>query len=296
MRAADEIIDIVREAGTWEENVVFSGNFNELLKKDNTLTANYLNKTLEIPVPEKRRKWKNKIVVEGAKENNLKNITTAFPLGVITAVTGVSGSGKSTLIKNCLLPQLNRYLNGYSDKNTKIQGISGDINLINAVEYVNQNPIGKSSRSNPVTYIKAYDEIRNLFSNHPLSKNRGYKPSHFSFNVDGGRCETCKGEGEITVEMQFMADIHLKCNECKGKRFKQELLDVKIGDKHISNILDLTIDEGIAFFEQLPKDQGKKIAEKLSPLQEVGLGYVHLGQSSNTLSGGEAQRVKLAGF
>lgn len=296
MRAADEIIDIGPEAGTLGGNVVFSGNFNELLKKDNTLTANYLNKTLEIPVPEKCRKWKNKIVVENAKENNLKNITTAFPLGVITAVTGVSGSGKSTLIKNCLLPQLSRYLNGYSDKNTKIKGISGDVNLINAVEYVNQNPIGKSSRSNPVTYIKAYDEIRNLFANHPLSKNRGYKPAHFSFNVDGGRCETCKGEGEITVEMQFMADIHLKCNECKGKRFKQELLDIKIGDKHISNILDLTIDEGIAFFEQLPKDQGKKIAEKLSPLQEVGLGYVHLGQSSNTLSGGEAQRVKLAGF
>ncbi|MBQ20778.1 MAG: excinuclease ABC subunit A [Flavobacteriales bacterium] len=296
MRAADEIIDIGPEAGTLGGNVVFSGNFNELLKKDNTLTANYLNKTLEIPVPEKRRKWKNKIVVEGAKENNLKNITTTFPLGVITAVTGVSGSGKSTLIKNCLLPQLSRYLNGYSDKNTKIKGISGDVNLINAVEYVNQNPIGKSSRSNPVTYIKAYDEIRNLFANHSLSKNRGYKPAHFSFNVDGGRCETCKGEGEITVEMQFMADIHLKCNECKGKRFKQELLDIKIGDKHISNILDLTIDEGIAFFEQLPKDQGKKIAEKLSPLQEVGLGYVHLGQSSNTLSGGEAQRVKLAGF
>ncbi|KJS05582.1 MAG: excinuclease ABC subunit A [Flavobacteriales bacterium BRH_c54] len=296
MRAADEIIDIGPEAGTLGGNVVFSGNFNELLKKDNTLTANYLNKTLEIPVPEKRRKWKTKIVVEGAKENNLKKITTAFPLGVITAVTGVSGSGKSTLIKNCLLPQISRYLNGYSDKNTKIKGISGDVNLINAVEYVNQNPIGKSSRSNPVTYIKAYDEIRNLFANHPLSKNRGYKPAHFSFNVDGGRCETCKGEGEITVEMQFMADIHLKCNECKGKRFKQELLDIKIGDKHISNILDLTIDEGIAFFEQLPKDQGKKIAEKLSPLQEVGLGYVHLGQSSNTLSGGEAQRVKLAGF
>jgi excinuclease ABC subunit A len=296
MRAADEIIDIGPEAGTLGGNVVFSGNFNELLKKNNTLTANYLNKTLEIPVPEKRRKWKNKIVVEGAKENNLKNITTTFPLGVITAVTGVSGSGKSTLIKNCLLPQLSRYLNGYSDKNTKIKGISGDVNLINAVEYVNQNPIGKSSRSNPVTYIKAYDEIRNLFANHSLSKNRGYKPAHFSFNVDGGRCETCKGEGEITVEMQFMADIHLKCNECKGKRFKQELLDIKIGDKHISNILDLTIDEGIAFFEQLPKDQGKKIAEKLSPLQEVGLGYVHLGQSSNTLSGGEAQRVKLAGF
>jgi excinuclease ABC subunit A len=296
MRAADEIIDIGPEAGTLGGNVVFSGNFNELLKKNNTLTANYLNKTLEIPVPEKRRKWKTKIVVEGAKENNLKNITTAFPLGIITAVTGVSGSGKSTLIKNCLLPQLSRYLNGYSDKNTKIKGISGDVNLINAVEYVNQNPIGKSSRSNPVTYIKAYDEIRNLFANHSLSKNRGYKPAHFSFNVDGGRCETCKGEGEITVEMQFMADIHLKCNECKGKRFKQELLDIKIGDKHISNILDLTIDEGIAFFEQLPKDQGKKIAEKLSPLQEVGLGYVHLGQSSNTLSGGEAQRVKLAGF
>lgn len=296
MRAADEIIDIGPEAGTLGGEVVFNGSFKQLLQKNNTLTAKYLNHSLSIPIPEKRRTWKNYILLENAKSNNLKNISVKFPLGTLTAVTGVSGSGKSTLIKNCLLPALQRYFNGYSDKNTSIQGLSGDYSKINGLEYVNQNPIGKSSRSNPVTYIKAYDEIRSLFSNLPLSKNRGYKPAHFSFNVDGGRCETCKGEGEITVEMQFMADIHLKCTECKGKRFKNELLDVKVGNKNISEILGLTIDEAINFFTNLPKNTGNKIAEKLQPLQEVGLGYVHLGQSSTTLSGGEAQRVKLAGF
>lgn len=296
MRSADEIIDIGPEAGNLGGEVVFNGSFKQLLQKNNTLTAKYLNHSLIIPVPEKRRAWKNYVLLENAKSNNLKNISVKFPLGVMTAITGVSGSGKSTLIKNCLIPALQRYFNGYSDKNTTIQGLSGDYKKLDGLEYVNQNPIGKSSRSNPVTYIKAYDEIRNLFSNLPLSKNRGYKPAYFSFNVDGGRCETCKGEGEITVEMQFMADIHLKCTECKGKRFKSELLDVKISNKNISDILDLTIDEAIQFFTDLPKNVGNKIAEKLMPLQEVGLGYVHLGQSSTTLSGGEAQRVKLAGF
>jgi len=296
IRAADEIIDIGPEAGNLGGEVVFNGSFNALLKQNNTLTANYINGNLEIEIPLKRRTWKNKIEVFGAKENNLKNIDVTFPLGIFTVVTGVSGSGKSTLVKSCLLPHLKKMFEGYGEKSGSITSIAGDIKSLKGVEYVNQNPIGKSSRSNPVTYVKAYDEIRNLFSDNKLAKNRGYKPAHFSFNVDGGRCENCKGEGEITVEMQFMADIHLTCDECKGKRFKEELLEVKVGNKNISEILDLTINEAIAFFDGLTEKNAKKIVEKLLPLQEVGLGYVHLGQSSNTLSGGEAQRVKLASF
>lgn len=296
IKASDEVIDIGPEAGNLGGEVVFNGSFTELIKKDNTLTANYINGSKKIEIPTRRRIWKKKIDVIGAKENNLKNIDVTFPLEIFTVVTGVSGSGKSTLIKSCLLPHLKKMFEGYSEKSGSIASISGDFNSIKGVEFVNQNPIGKSSRSNPVTYVKAYDEIRNIFSDNKLAKNRGYKPAHFSFNVEGGRCETCKGEGEITVEMQFMADIHLVCDECKGKRFKEELLDIKVGNKNISEILNLTIDEAIDFFSELSEKYASKIVEKLMPLQEVGLGYVHLGQSSNTLSGGEAQRVKLASF
>ncbi|MBW6482902.1 MAG: excinuclease ABC subunit UvrA [Vicingaceae bacterium] len=296
IKAADDIIDIGPEAGNLGGEVVFNGSFQQLLKQNNTLTANYINGNEQIEIPLKRRSWKNKIEVIGAKENNLKNIDVTFPLGIFTVVTGVSGSGKSTLVKSCLLPHLKKMYDGYGEKSGSITSISGDFKSLKGVEYVNQNPIGKSSRSNPVTYVKAYDEIRNLFSDNKLAKNRGYKPAHFSFNVDGGRCENCKGEGEITVGMQFMADIHLTCDECKGKRFKAELLEIKVGNKNISEILDLTINEAIAFFDELTEKNAKKVVEKLVPLQEVGLGYVHLGQSSNTLSGGEAQRVKLASF
>ncbi|MCB0400659.1 MAG: excinuclease ABC subunit A, partial [Flavobacteriales bacterium] len=251
---------------------------------------------MEIPVPEKRRKWNKRIRVESARENNLRGVDVDFPLHVLTVVTGVSGSGKSSLVKNCLLPGLKKMFDGYSEQSGVFDKVSGDVNGISGVEFINQNPIGKSSRSNPVTYVKAYDEIRSLYAGLPLAKARGYKTAHFSFNIDGGRCEECSGEGEITVEMQFMADIHLICESCGGKRFKEEVLEVKYQDKSIADLLEMTIDEAIQFFQEAGEKQGEKIIEKLLPLQEVGLGYVHLGQSSNTLSGGEAQRVKLASF
>lgn len=292
MKAADEIIDIGPEAGTHGGEVVATGTFEEILASD-SLTAHYLNGTLEIEVPEKRRTWKNFVDIIGARENNLKNIDVRFPLGVFTAVTGVSGSGKSTLIKKILYPAMCREVGGFGEKAGHFTKLEGSFKNIASIEFVDQNPIGRSSRSNPVTYIKAYDDIRNLFSNQKLSDIRGYKPKHFSFNVEGGRCETCKGEGEVTVEMQFMADVHLVCETCNGKRFKKEILEVNFEGKNIDEILNLTIDDAVAFF----KEHGEaKITSKLQPLQDVGLGYVQLGQSSSTLSGGEAQRIKLASF
>jgi len=296
IKAADEVIDMGPFAGNLGGEIVFQGNYNELLNDKHSLTAKYFNGLERVEVPTSRRKWNKKITLEGAKENNLKNIDVDFPLNTLTVITGISGSGKSTLVKKCLLPAIKKMFDGYSEKSGEIDKISGDITSIKGVEFVDQNPIGKSSRSNPVTYIKAYDEIRKLYANQPLSKSRGYKTAHFSFNIDGGRCETCSGEGEVTVEMQFMADIHLTCEECGGKRFKEETLDVKYKGANISDVLNMTIDEAINFFNESGEKNAIKISEKLLPLQEVGLGYVHLGQSSSTLSGGEAQRVKLASF
>ena len=292
MKAADEIIDIGPEAGTLGGNVVATGTFEEILSKD-TLTANYLNGVMEIEVPKDRRNSKNYIQVVGARENNLKNINATFPLNMLTVVTGVSGSGKSTLVKKILYPAILKEVGGYGEKAGQFSNLEGKYTQIKHVEFVDQNPIGRSSRSNPVTYIKAYDDIRALFAAQKLSKLRGYQAKHFSFNVDGGRCEKCKGEGEITVEMQFMADVHLECDVCEGKRFKKEVLEVQFEGKNISDILNLTIDNAITHFET---HKQAKIIQKLKPLQDVGLGYVTLGQSSSTLSGGEAQRIKLASF
>ena len=292
MKEADYIIDIGPEAGTFGGNVVAEGSFKEILKSD-SLTAKYLNEVLKIEVPTKRRTSKNNIQIIGAREHNLQNIDVTFPLNCLSVITGVSGSGKSTLVKNILYPSMQKKLIGYGDKIGQHTEIKGDFESIKHVEFINQNPIGRSSRSNPVTYIKAYDDIRALFSNQKLSKIRNYKPKHFSFNVEGGRCEVCKGEGEVTIEMQFMADVHLECDVCSGKRFKKEVLEVKFDGKSIDAILNLTIDDAVAFFSE---NLVSKIANKLKPLQDVGLGYVQLGQSSSTLSGGEAQRIKLASF
>ena len=242
-------------------------------------------------MPATRRKWKDSITVVGARENNLKNLTVKFPLGTLTVVTGVSGSGKSTLIKKILWPAVGRLSSSVAESPGKYDKLEGDMSRITQVEFVDQNPIGKSSRSNPISYVKAYDLIRQLYADQYISKQRGYKPSHFSFNVEGGRCETCQGEGEIKVEMQFMADIYLKCESCHGKRFKQEVLEVEYNGKNIADVLDMTVEEGLGFFHDK-----KGIYEKIVPLNDVGLGYVKLGQSSNSLSGGEAQRVKLASF
>ena len=292
MKAADSIIDIGPEAGTLGGNVVATGSFEAILKAE-SLTAKYLNGDLEISVPMERRTSKNYVQIIGARENNLKNIDVTFPLNMLTVVTGVSGSGKSTLIKKILYPAMLKEVGGYGEKVGQFSELKGKYSQIKHVEFVDQNPIGRSSRSNPVTYIKAYDDIRALFAAQKLSVLRGYKTKHFSFNVDGGRCEKCKGEGEITVEMQFMADVHLVCDVCEGKRFKKEVLEVKFEEKNINDILNLTIDDAVAHFETYGQ---KKIVQKLKPLQDVGLGYVTLGQSSSTLSGGEAQRIKLASF
>ena len=292
MKAADEIIDIGPEAGSFGGEVVATGNYEAILKSD-SLTAGYLNGTLSIEVPSKRRKSNNSIRLIGARHNNLKNIDVEFPLGCFTAITGVSGSGKSTLVKKILYPAILKEIGGYGEKPGQFTKLEGDFSSIKNVEFINQNPIGRSSRSNPVTYIKAYDDIRTLFSKQKLSDIRGYKPKHFSFNVDGGRCEKCKGEGEVTIEMQFMADVHLECDVCKGKRFKKEVLEVHFNDKSIHDILHMTVDDAIDFFKT---NNETKITNKLQPLQDVGLGYVQLGQSSSTLSGGEAQRIKLASF
>ena len=292
MKAADTIIDIGPEAGTLGGNVVAIGDYKKILASD-SLTAGYLNGSLAIELPKKRRKSKNTIEIIGARENNLKNIDVSFPLESFTAVTGVSGSGKSTLVKKILYPSLLKAVGGYGEKAGQFTELKGNYSSIKTIEFVDQNPIGRSSRSNPVTYIKAYDDIRKLYESQKLSKIRDYKAKHFSFNVDGGRCETCKGEGEVTIEMQFMADVHLECETCKGKRFKKEVLEVHFNDKNIDDILRMTIDDAVAFFSL---HEELKITRKLKPLQEVGLGYVTLGQSSSTLSGGEAQRIKLASF
>ena len=292
MKAADMIIDIGPEAGTHGGNLVAQGTYNEILQSD-SLTSQYLNGNLEISVPKKRRPFKNFIEIKGARENNLQNIDVTFPLDVLTVITGVSGSGKSTLVKKILFPAMQKKLDNIGEKAGQFTEMTGSFSHIKHIEYVDQNPIGRSSRSNPVTYIKAYDDIRDLYAKEKLSKVRGYQAKHFSFNVDGGRCETCKGEGTINVEMVFMADVQLHCETCNGKRFKKEVLEVAFEGKNIHDILTMTIDDAIAFFAKYNQN---KINQKLQPLQDVGLGYVQLGQSSSTLSGGEAQRIKLASF
>ena len=296
IRASDEIIDIGPKAGIHGGELVFQGNHEKLLKNGSSLTADYLNGIKVIETPKIRRKWNNFIEVLGARENNLQNINAKFPLNTITVVTGVSGSGKSTLVSKILYPGVAKHLGGYAEKTGQHDAIKGDFDRITSIEFVDQNPIGKSSRSNPVTYLKAYDEIRKLFSELQASKYQGFKPAHFSFNVDGGRCEECQGEGEIKVEMQFMADIYLQCESCKGKRFKDEILEIEFKGKNIHDILNMTVNQAIDFFKEGKFSLEKKIAKKLQPLQDVGLGYVKLGQSSSTLSGGESQRVKLAAF
>jgi len=299
IKSADQIIDIGPLAGTHGGELVFSGSLAELMVHEKSYTAKYLNNKLSIAVPKIRRKWTDFIEIKGCRENNLKNISAKIPLNILTVITGVSGSGKSSLIKNLVYPAMKRQLGGYTDKIGKFDKIDGDLKRIENVEFVDQNPIGRSSRSNPATYVKAYDEIRTLYADQKLSKVRGYKPGYFSFNVEGGRCEECQGEGLVKIEMQFMADIFLTCEECGGKRFKQEVLDITFKGKNISDILDMTIAEAIDFFagnNNKPSSVEKKIITKLQPLQDVGLGYLKLGQSSSTLSGGEAQRVKLASF
>ena len=291
MRTADFLVDMGPEAGHLGGEIVFAGHYNDLKGKD-TLTAKYLDDVERIEIPTVRRKWNNKVSLIGARQHNLKGIDVDIPLNTLTVVTGVSGSGKTSLVKGILYPAVLRETQQYSTQRIgDVKEIIGDFSSFSAVELVDQNPIGKSSRSNPVTYVKAYDAIRELFSTMPIAKQRGFKTKHFSFNVDGGRCDNCQGEGEEVVEMQFMADLHLTCEECNGKKFKEEVLEVEFKQKSIYDVLNLTVEEAVDFF------RGQKtIVNKLLPLQEVGLGYVKLGQSSNSLSGGEAQRIKLATF
>lgn len=315
MIQADHLIDLGPEAGTLGGELVFQGRPGRLeilsgrseqegmVEGERSFTLKYLSGKEIIGTPSQRRKWKNFIGVIGARENNLKNLSVKIPLEIITVVTGVSGSGKSSLVKKILYPALKKLIaratssyGGFSEQTGNFDKIEGDYNLISGVEFVDQNPIGKSSRSNPVTYLKAYDEIRALFAEQKLAKLRGLRPTHFSFNVDGGRCEVCEGGGEITVEMQFMADVHLLCEECKGKRFKEEILEIEYRGKNISDVLLMTVDDSVEFFSEVNESIERKIVAKLKSLQDVGLGYVQLGQSSSTLSGGEAQRIKLASF
>ncbi|HNK28660.1 MAG TPA: excinuclease ABC subunit UvrA [Ferruginibacter sp.] len=291
MREADHIIDMGPLASHLGGEVVAEGDYDTVIANADSLTGKYLSGELTIDPPKQVRKWNRSICLEGVRQHNLKNITVEFPLNVLCVVSGVSGSGKTTLVKQVLYPALQKLKGEFTEKAGMHKALSGDIDAITQVEMVDQNPIGKSSRSNPITYIKAYDEIRDLFSKQPLSKLRGFQPKHFSFNVDGGRCDACKGEGEQVVEMQFLADVHLTCDVCGGKRFKEEVLEVRYKEKNIFDVLDMSVDEAIEFFCDEPD-----VARKIQPLHDVGLGYVKLGQSSDTLSGGEAQRVKLASF
>ena len=297
IRAADYIVDIGPKAGYNGGEVVFSGTLPQLLKSRKSLTADYLTGRRAIAPPATERGWSNSILIQGARENNLRNIDVRIPLGVMTCITGVSGSGKSSLAKGILYPALRRLLFDTGVKPGDFDGIGGDVQLLRSVEMIDQNPIGKSSRSNPVTYIKAYDEIRKLFADQPYAQHTGLGASSFSFNIAGGRCEECQGEGVIKVSMQFMADVELVCEACGGKRFRDEILEVKYRGKSIYDVLEMTVDDAIAFFGEDKKDPTcKRIVERLKPLQDVGLGYIKLGQSSSTLSGGESQRVKLASF
>ncbi len=301
MRAADQLIDIGPRAGIHGGELVFQGTIPDLEKQSNSLTAQYLTGKDKIPVPAQRRKWKKFIGINGARENNLKHVNVQFPMGIMTVVTGVSGSGKTSLVKKILYPAIKKIMGGYGESTGNFDRLDGNYLEVTGAEMVDQNPIGKSSRSNPVTYIKAYDEIRQLYADLPLSRTRGLKPSHFSFNVEGGRCEMCQGEGMITVEMQFMADIHLKCDQCKGRRFKEEILAVEYRGKSIFDVLEMTVEETLDFFDDSAGPSKyhplhHKICNKVQPLADVGLSYIKLGQSSSTLSGGEAQRIKLASF
>ena len=296
MLASNHLIDMGPLAGRLGGEVVFQGNHSDLIKSTGSLTADYLTGRKKIELPAYRRKWNNYIEIAGARENNLKNLKVKFPLNTITVVTGVSGSGKSSLVSKILFPALAKLLGGYGERTGQHDAILGDTHLLTAIEFVDQNPIGKSSRSNPVTYLKAYDEIRKLYADQQAAKYQGFNPSHFSFNVDGGRCDECLGEGTIKVEMQFLADVYLVCESCGGKRFKEEVLEVKYKDHTINDILNMTVNQSIEFFRKAKSTTEKKIVKKLQPLQDVGLGYIKLGQSSSTLSGGESQRVKLASF
>ena len=296
MMAADEIIDIGPAAGKFGGEVVFQGTFSELNTATNSLTAEYLIGGREIPMPAKRRGGKNKLSIVGAREHNLKNVSVDFPLNRIVAVTGVSGSGKSTLVKEILYPALRKHFGQFGDQQGIFKQLSGDLSVLAEVEMIDQNPIGKSSRSNPVTYVKAFDDIRELFARQQVAKQLGLKPGFFSFNVEGGRCEMCEGEGSVTVSMQFMADVHLKCEACQGSRYKQDTLEIRYREKNISDILEMDISSALAFFKEGKDKLDEKIVQKIQPLEDVGLGYLQMGQSSSSLSGGEAQRVKLASF
>ncbi len=298
IRAADHIVDIGPLAGSKGGEIVFEGSFQELVNSNKGLTARYINKELSIELPEKRRPWKEYIEVHGARENNLKGIDIKFPLNILTVVTGVSGSGKTSLVKSILFPSIKKIYGGYGEKTGKLSRLSGDIDRIASIEFVDQHPIGRSSRSNPATYLKAYDDIRALFATQQLARVRGYKPGFFSFNIPGGRCQECEGEGVVKIEMQFMADLYLTCESCGGTRFRDEVLDIKYKGKTIDDILHLTVNQAVDFFHD-PEGKSslnRRITDKLKPLQDVGLGYLELGQSSSTLSGGEAQRIKLAFF
>ncbi len=296
MRAADRIIDIGPKAGKYGGEVVFNGSHKKLIRSKNSLTGDYLNKIRTIAVPEKRRNIRSKIEIEGANQYNLKNINVSFPLNCLTCVTGVSGSGKSSLVGDILYPALRKKMGISNDIQGKYTALAGDYSRLKHVEFIDQNPIGKSSRSNPITYVKAFDDIRDLYSRQKLSKLRAYKPGFFSFNVQGGRCEMCEGEGTITVEMQFMADIHLECENCKGSRYKKETLEISYREKNIHDLLEMSLTEALDFFKESNERIEKKIVSKIQPLVDVGLGYLKVGQPSSTMSGGEAQRIKLASF
>jgi excinuclease ABC subunit A len=296
IRSADYIIDIGPGAGRFGGEVIFQGTHEQLEQETNSLTAKYLTGAEKISVPQTRRKWNNFIELKGAGENNLKAIDVIFPLEIMTVVTGVSGSGKSTLVNKTLYTAINKRINGSGERTGRFGTLTGDLHRIKQIELIDQNPIGKSSRSNPVTYIKAWDEVRKLMADLPLSEMNGYKASHFSFNVDGGRCDECQGEGVIKVEMQFMADVYLTCEHCHGTRFREEILDVRYEGKNVHDMLEMSVSESLEFFTSKKDNPAKKIAQKLQPLADVGLGYVKLGQSSSTLSGGESQRIKLASF